>query len=320
MQEYLRDRMLAGEAFAKEQAHQRHREQERRRSLQTPKHDINNSSGAPSRDAFRAQQARDFMEKHQASMQEEADPSASPRVIVDKPPAPEGPPEGLLSRQGTQFARSTSLMAHNTSQTFRRTFRFGTSVLPEANALLQQEMQGRVTETLREAVDASTMKVTQAEVTDRLWRHRAHYKKLGKLEDAQCELLSVLDTQGWDQDQETGQAGVLHPSQGFKLKWDLCFVGLIMYSAVAIPYAIGFDVTFTGFLAVVDILVDVAYLLDICVSFRTAYHNEKGKIVYNPRKIARHYLRGEFTLDFAASAPLDRILTNLTPSSEDRQS
>ena len=56
--------------------------------------------------------------------------------------------------------------------------------------------------------------------------------------------------------------------------------------------------------AAFDFLVDVFFLFDIVLNFRTAYYFE-SLLVASPSAIARHYLRTWFPVDFLSSVPLD---------------
>jgi hypothetical protein len=144
-------------------------------------------------------------------------------------------------------------------------------------------------------------------------RHKQLLRNCGELDKSQAELLGLLDCQGWDEDGDENQAVrfLFHPDRGVKVKWDVFFVVLIIYTAVTVPYKIGFDVEFTGLLYVLDTVVDVAYVLDMVLSFRTGYFDKRGKPVFDPAKIAKHYLRRSFALDLVASLPFDRVFEGL---------
>ena len=65
-------------------------------------------------------------------------------------------------------------------------------------------------------------------------------------------------------------------------------------------------------------VVDGFFLLDIFVNFLTTYpESETEEIVTNHRKIAIHYLKTWFTVDFIAVIPFDWFIDEIRPESED---
>lgn len=66
-----------------------------------------------------------------------------------------------------------------------------------------------------------------------------------------------------------------------------------------------------SFWFICDVFSDVVYLLDIGVQFRTGYL-EQGLMVYDCKKLARHYICSRaFFLDCASLIPLDLLQYNL---------
>jgi len=58
-------------------------------------------------------------------------------------------------------------------------------------------------------------------------------------------------------------------------------------------------------LTVLEILIDVFFILDMVVTFFSSYIDTiDGEIIYAPKKIANHYLGNGFTIDFISSTPL----------------
>ena len=54
-----------------------------------------------------------------------------------------------------------------------------------------------------------------------------------------------------------------------------------------------------------DILVDVCFIFDVGINFRTAYYNAEGDLEMDARDIARHYAHGWLAADLIASVPFD---------------
>lgn len=61
-------------------------------------------------------------------------------------------------------------------------------------------------------------------------------------------------------------------------------------------------------LMVIDMIVDVMFLVDIFINFRTTYVNKNDEVVSHPLKIAVHYFKGWFLIDVIAAIPFDLLL------------
>ena len=57
-----------------------------------------------------------------------------------------------------------------------------------------------------------------------------------------------------------------------------------------------------------SISVDIMFIIDIVINFRTTYINENEDVVSEPSKIAVHYFRGWFIIDLVAAIPFDLLL------------
>ena len=55
-------------------------------------------------------------------------------------------------------------------------------------------------------------------------------------------------------------------------------------------------------------LVDVMFIIDILINFRTTFVNTNDEVVSHPGKIAVHYFRGWFLIDLVAAIPFDLLL------------
>lgn len=58
----------------------------------------------------------------------------------------------------------------------------------------------------------------------------------------------------------------------------------------------------------VFLLVDVTFIIDIIINFRTTFVNSNDEVVSHPGKIAVHYLKGWFVIDLVAAIPFDLLL------------
>lgn len=100
---------------------------------------------------------------------------------------------------------------------------------------------------------------------------------------------------------------IINPMGTFRKRWDIGQVVLLTYVTFSVPYRIGFDHDTHPweFWFVFDLLVDVYFIIDICLSFRTAFHNALGDLEYYPGQIIKHYMQTWLLLDLAGSAPVN---------------
>jgi hypothetical protein len=112
---------------------------------------------------------------------------------------------------------------------------------------------------------------------------------------------------------------ILHYSP-FKAVWDWLILLLVIYTAVFTPYSAAFllsdqDESQRGAcgytcspLTVVDLIVDIMFVVDIVINFRTTYVNTNDEVVSHPRRIAIHYFKGWFLIDMVAAIPFDLLI------------
>nr|XP_003942481.1 potassium voltage-gated channel subfamily H member 6 isoform X1 [Saimiri boliviensis boliviensis] len=112
---------------------------------------------------------------------------------------------------------------------------------------------------------------------------------------------------------------ILHYSP-FKAVWDWLILLLVIYTAVFTPYSAAFllsdqDESQRGAcgytcspLTMVDLIVDIMFVVDIVINFRTTYVNNNDEVVSHPRRIAIHYFKGWFLIDMVAAIPFDLLI------------
>ncbi|KAG3268683.1 voltage-gated inwardly rectifying potassium channel KCNH6 isoform X4 [Ictidomys tridecemlineatus] len=112
---------------------------------------------------------------------------------------------------------------------------------------------------------------------------------------------------------------ILHYSP-FKAVWDWLILLLVIYTAVFTPYSAAFllsdqDESQRGAcgytcspLTMVDLIVDIMFVVDIIINFRTTYVNTNDEVVSHPRRIAVHYFKGWFLIDMVAAIPFDLLI------------
>uniref|UniRef100_A0A665SWZ7 Voltage-gated delayed rectifier potassium channel KCNH4 n=1 Tax=Echeneis naucrates TaxID=173247 RepID=A0A665SWZ7_ECHNA len=110
-----------------------------------------------------------------------------------------------------------------------------------------------------------------------------------------------------------------------KALWDWLILLATFYVAITVPY----DVCFVSHdeasdhLSVVshsavgsDIAVEMLFILDIILNFRTTYVSQSGQVVYDARSIYLHYCTTWFFVDLIAALPFDLLYAfNITVTS-----
>uniref|UniRef100_A0A1I8IWN4 Ion_trans domain-containing protein n=1 Tax=Macrostomum lignano TaxID=282301 RepID=A0A1I8IWN4_9PLAT len=100
-----------------------------------------------------------------------------------------------------------------------------------------------------------------------------------------------------------------------KITWDWLILLCTFYIAIMVPYnaanssgklrkANGADDAGIA----VDLLVEVVFIADICINFRTTFVSKSGQVVYCQRMIAINYIKTWFFLDLLAAVPFDIII------------
>uniref|UniRef100_A0A8C4QQW5 Cyclic nucleotide-binding domain-containing protein n=1 Tax=Eptatretus burgeri TaxID=7764 RepID=A0A8C4QQW5_EPTBU len=113
---------------------------------------------------------------------------------------------------------------------------------------------------------------------------------------------------------------ILHYSP-FKAVWDWLILLLVIYTAIFTPYSAAFLLSDQqveqqrqncGYtcnpLNIVDLIVDIMFLIDIIINFRTTYVNKNEEVVSHPGKIAIQYFKGWFLIDMVAAIPFDLLI------------
>ncbi|KAB5555167.1 hypothetical protein PHYPO_G00030390 [Pangasianodon hypophthalmus] len=106
-----------------------------------------------------------------------------------------------------------------------------------------------------------------------------------------------------------------------KALWDWMILLATFYVAVTVPY----NVCFTPYVdsdtearstIVSDIAVEMLFILDIILNFRTTYVSQSGQVVYDSRSICIHYAATWFFVDLVAALPFDLLYAfNITVTS-----
>ncbi|KAM3862282.1 voltage-gated delayed rectifier potassium channel KCNH8 [Diretmus argenteus] len=103
----------------------------------------------------------------------------------------------------------------------------------------------------------------------------------------------------------------------FKAGWDWLILLATFYVAVTVPYNVCFTVVGgrdegsstapRSPPSVSDILVEILFMLDIVLNFRTTFVSTSGQVVYDARSICVHYVTTWLFVDLVAALPFDLL-------------
>lgn len=110
----------------------------------------------------------------------------------------------------------------------------------------------------------------------------------------------------------------------FKAVWDWIILALVIFTAIEIPFSVAFLMPLQkdgekperlNFyrvtpLLVFNLCVDLMFVVDIFINFRTTFIKlNTDEVISNPKQIALHYLKTWFVVDFVAAIPFEFMIT-----------
>jgi len=95
---------------------------------------------------------------------------------------------------------------------------------------------------------------------------------------------------------------ILHPESQYRLFWDIVTALLVVILIWLIPFYIGFDTWSSEKMNALSVFMDVWFICDVFLNFRTGFVDH-GATVMDTNKIAKHYFKSWFIIDFVASVP-----------------
>ncbi|XP_062575630.1 potassium voltage-gated channel subfamily H member 7-like isoform X2 [Saccostrea cucullata] len=147
-------------------------------------------------------------------------------------------------------------------------------------------------------------------------------------ESEEHEAFQQIQSQAKVQRPEPAKFLILHYSP-FKAVWDWIVLFLVLYTAVFTPYFVAFilnedeammrlhrdsatrlqhaETIKTDPFVIIDLIVDIMFIADILINFRTTYLHS-GEVIMDPQKIAINYIKGWFIIDCVAAMPFDLLL------------
>lgn len=111
----------------------------------------------------------------------------------------------------------------------------------------------------------------------------------------------------------------------FKAVWDWIVLVFVIFTAIEIPFSVaflmplqkvkgeeleGWDFITVTPLLVFNLCVDLMFIIDIFINFRTTFIKlNTDEVISNPKQIALHYLKSWFVVDFVAAIPFEFMIT-----------
>ena len=102
---------------------------------------------------------------------------------------------------------------------------------------------------------------------------------------------------------------MLPPESKGKKLWNKFIVVLVLYTCISVPLVLCFNLDYGAPnnipQVVVDYLIDVCFVVDMALTFRTTFFDADNELVLDKKLIARMYLRTTFGWDLAGTLPLE---------------
>lgn len=111
---------------------------------------------------------------------------------------------------------------------------------------------------------------------------------------------------------------IIMPNSTFKTVWNILIIISSLYIAIIMPFVICFKITFDSMFEI-DMTIDCLFIIDIFLSFFSAYTDKSGKTVTSHKKIAVSYLKSWFFIDLLSSLPIEIIDSPHSSKTEDNK-
>lgn len=101
---------------------------------------------------------------------------------------------------------------------------------------------------------------------------------------------------------------VINPEGFLKGVWNSVITLILIYTAVVMPVRLAFmEAVYFDTWTTIDFCIDILFFIDIFVNFFSAYYTKLGEKESRLRKIAWHYIKTWFFIDFVACIPFNLI-------------
>ncbi len=105
---------------------------------------------------------------------------------------------------------------------------------------------------------------------------------------------------------------VWDPRSTGRLRWDAVVVVCVLYNCLVLPFRIGFGDDEFGPLSILELMVDLMFISDIFVNFRTGFftfdkEDDEYVLVLKQPQAAYHYAKTWFIFDLVSSLPVEVV-------------
>lgn len=84
--------------------------------------------------------------------------------------------------------------------------------------------------------------------------------------------------------------------------WDWFLLLVSIWATFSVPVQVCFNEKIY-YSKNIDLITDIVFIIDLITNFRTTFVNADGLVIQNSRKMASHYLKGWFAVDFLTAIP-----------------
>jgi|EP01047_Picozoa_sp_COSAG01_P037039 hypothetical protein len=134
-----------------------------------------------------------------------------------------------------------------------------------------------------------------------LVRLQKHWGTISQLYDSKRETLF---------EHKNIPAGMRDPDSAFSCGWDIIQVFALLYVTAVVPIRVGFSEEpkpGANFAFMLDVVVDLYFIIDLFLSFRTAVWLNSGALEVDRNEITRIYLKSWFTVDLLSCLPVTYV-------------
>lgn len=145
-------------------------------------------------------------------------------------------------------------------------------------------------------------------------------KKLRKESDNAIEILEQNESPFLSQmpkrteeeeeyNEEVSNDYLFYPESKYKGWWEFLITINLLVTCFVTPVSIAFSETDEGLsMMILNAIIDIFFVIDIIVTFNSAFYTEDMELINNRKEITKLYLQGWFTIDLLAVIPFDYIL------------
>lgn len=102
------------------------------------------------------------------------------------------------------------------------------------------------------------------------------------------------------------EGNMISPTAKFRGNWDMAQALFLIYIAFSLPYRIGFgdSIVLWSFWFWFDAALDIYFICDLMLNFKTAVITADGEILHTRKDVAMNYAKGWFPVDFVSCLPI----------------